>query len=60
MKVPAGEHTVRFHVVSKAYNVGGRLAAVSSFVLLALVLLALGLEWRASRQRTTGEQGNES
>lgn len=50
MKVPAGEHTVRFHIVSKAYNIGGGIASVSSFVLLLLVLLALGFEWKRSRE----------
>jgi hypothetical protein len=44
--VPAGEHTVRFHIVSKPFIVGGRIASISSFVLLALVLLALGWEWK--------------
>jgi hypothetical protein len=48
MKVPAGEHTVRFHIVSKPYLIGGRIASVSSFVLLLLVLLALGFEWKKS------------
>jgi hypothetical protein len=50
MKVPAGEHTVRFHIVSKPYIIGGRIASVSSFVLLLLVLLALGWEWKRSRE----------
>ncbi len=49
MQVPAGEHTVRFHIASKPFNVGGRIASISSFVLLALVLLALGLEWKGAR-----------
>ncbi|MBK8581643.1 MAG: hypothetical protein IPL86_07360 [Flavobacteriales bacterium] len=31
MQVPAGEHTVRFHIVSKPYEVGGRIASISSF-----------------------------
>lgn len=52
MKVPAGEHTVRFHIVSKAFNIGGRIASVSSFVLLLLVLLALG--WEVKRSRGPG------
>jgi hypothetical protein len=46
MKVPAGKHTVRFHIVSKPYNVGGRIASISSFVLVLCVLLALGWELR--------------
>jgi uncharacterized membrane protein YfhO len=46
MQVPAGEHTVRFHIVSKPYEVGGRIASISSFLLLLLVLLALGWDWR--------------
>ncbi|MBS1568350.1 MAG: hypothetical protein JST45_02800 [Bacteroidetes bacterium] len=49
MKVPAGEHTVRFHIVSKPFNVGGRIGSISSFVLLALVLLALGWELKMAR-----------
>lgn len=48
MKVPAGEHTVRFHVSSKPYNTGGRIAAIGSYVLLLLVLAALGMEVRRS------------
>ena len=51
MKVPAGEHTVRFHVVSKPFNIGGRIASVGSFVLLLLVVLALGFEWKRSRDQ---------
>ncbi|MBP8824724.1 MAG: hypothetical protein KBH07_13865 [Flavobacteriales bacterium] len=50
MKVPAGEHTVRFYIVSKPYNIGGRIASVSSFVLLVLVLLAVGWEVKRSRE----------
>ncbi len=50
MKVPAGEHTVRFHIVSRPFTVGGRIASISSFVLLLLVLLALGWEFRRSRE----------
>lgn len=46
MKVPAGEHTVRFHVKSKPYHTGGRIAAIGSYVLLLLVLLAVGMEVR--------------
>ncbi|MFZ1665171.1 MAG: hypothetical protein WBO28_06685 [Flavobacteriales bacterium] len=46
MQVPAGEHTVRFHIVSKPYEVGGRIASISSFLLVLLVLLALGWDWR--------------
>lgn len=42
MQVPTGEHTVRFYIHSKPYTVGGTIASVSSFVLLALVLVALG------------------
>ncbi|MEB2340846.1 MAG: hypothetical protein OZ932_02425 [Flavobacteriia bacterium] len=60
MKVPAGEHTVRFRIVSKPYNVGGRIASISSFVLLALVLLALGMGLKGSRETMTGGQGKES
>jgi len=52
MKVPAGEHTVRFHIVSKPYTVGGRIASISSFLLLLLVLLALG--WELKRTRAEG------
>ncbi len=48
MKVPAGEHTVRFHIVSKPYLVGGRIASVTSFVLVLLVLLVLGVEVKRS------------
>jgi hypothetical protein len=50
MKVPPGEHTVRFHIVSKPYNIGGRIASISSFLLVLLVLLALGFEWKRSRK----------
>lgn len=49
MKVPAGEHTVRFYIQSKPYQVGGTVASIGSFVLLVLVLLALGVEWKRSR-----------
>ena len=49
MKVPAGEHTVRFHIVSKAFNIGGHIATISSFLLVLLVLLALGWEVKRSR-----------
>lgn len=48
MHVPAGEHTVRFHVESTPYNVGGRIASISALVLLLLVLLALGVEVKRS------------
>ncbi len=50
MKVPAGEHTVRFYIESKPYQVGGTISSVSSFVLLALVLLVLGVEVKRTRE----------
>lgn len=60
MKVPAGEHTVRFHVVSKAYNLGGTIASIGSYILLLLVLLALGLEWKRSRESEVVSRGSDS
>ena len=41
MNVPAGEHTVRFHIVSKPYSTGGRIAAISSWMLFLLVLVTI-------------------
>ena len=46
MSVPAGEHEVRFHIVSKAFNSYASLASVSSWLLLVLVLGALGISFR--------------
>ncbi|HRN35554.1 MAG TPA: hypothetical protein PLL18_01405 [Flavobacteriales bacterium] len=48
--MPAGEHTVRFYIESKPYQVGGTISSVSSFVLLALVLLVLGVEVKRTRE----------
>lgn len=50
MKVPPGEHTVRFYIQSKPYEIGGTIASASSFVLVLLVLLALGLELKRGRE----------
>ncbi len=41
MNVPAGEHTVRFHIVSKPYSTGGRIASISSWMLFLLVLVTI-------------------
>jgi hypothetical protein len=46
MNVPAGEHTVRFRIVSKPYMTGGRIASISSWLLLLMVLLTLGMVLR--------------
>jgi hypothetical protein len=43
MSVPAGEHTVRFYLASKPFSTGGQIANVGSWVLLLLVLIALGV-----------------
>jgi uncharacterized membrane protein YfhO len=43
MNVPAGEHTVRFQIVSKPFITGGRIASISSLALLGLVLLTIGM-----------------
>ncbi|MBK9421133.1 MAG: hypothetical protein IPN44_08770 [Flavobacteriales bacterium] len=58
MQVPAGEHTVRFHIVSKPFEVGGRIASISSFVLMLLVLLAMG--WEFKRRGDPDSLGPES
>jgi uncharacterized membrane protein YfhO len=46
MNVPAGEHTVRFHVESKPFITGGRIASIGSWALLVLVLLTIGMVLR--------------
>ena len=46
MSVPAGEHEVRFHIVSKAFNNYASLASISSWLLLVLVLVTLGMSFR--------------
>ena len=46
MSVPGGEHEVRFFIDSKPFNTGGQLASISSWVLLLVVLGALGLTMR--------------
>jgi hypothetical protein len=51
MNVPAGEHTVRFHIVSKPYNTGGRIASISSWALLVLVLLTIGMVLRGGTMK---------
>ena len=47
ISVPAGEHQVRFYIHSVPYTTGGRLASISSWVLVLLVLGALGFVLRA-------------
>ena len=46
MSVPAGEHEVRFYIKSKSFSTGGSLASISSWLLLVMVLGALGMSWR--------------
>ena len=46
MSVPAGEHEVRFFIKSKPYSTGGQLASISSWLLLLVVLGAIGLTMR--------------
>lgn len=56
MKVPAGEHVVRFYISSKPYNTGGTIASIGSYILLLLVLLALGMEARKSLNAAPAEE----
>ena len=42
MSVPAGEHEVRFYIKSAPYSTGGKVASVSSWILVLLVLGAIG------------------
>ncbi len=46
MNVPAGEHEVRFYIMSKPFTTGGQLASISSWALLLVVLGAIGLSLR--------------
>lgn len=48
MSVPAGEHEVRFYIKSRPFSTGGRLASISSWALLLVVLAAVGMSWRKS------------
>jgi uncharacterized membrane protein YfhO len=48
LKVPAGEHEVRFYIKSKPFSTGGQVAGISSWVLLLMVLGAIGLSLRKS------------
>ena len=50
MNVPAGEHTVRFHIVSRPFTTGGRIASIGSWLLLLIVLLTLGMVVRGARR----------
>ncbi len=60
MNVPAGEHVVRFHIVAKAYETGARIASMGSWVLLLLVLAALGISLRTHAARTAEPQDQGS
>lgn len=55
MSVPAGEHTVRFRIESRTFTVGGRIARISSWVLLLGVLAALGLALRPRKEAAAAE-----
>lgn len=56
MKVPAGRHEVRFHIVSRTFATGGRLASIGSWTLLVLVLAALFVDRRRGlREVPAGE-----
>jgi hypothetical protein len=55
MNVPAGEHTVRFYVKSKAYSTYGNVGAMGSWGLLVLVLVALGFSMRKEENAAAAE-----
>jgi uncharacterized membrane protein YfhO len=52
MNVPAGEHTVRFHIKSEPFSTGGRIASIGSWALVLLVLVALGWNLRKGAGNT--------
>lgn len=46
MAVPAGDHEVRFHLVSRAFNSYSKLGSIGSWVMILLVLALLGMAQR--------------
>ena len=46
-RVPGGEHTVVFRIVSTPYNTASPIALASSVLVLLLVMGALFWEWRS-------------
>ena len=50
MTMPAGEHTVEFHIESKPFHTSRPIAMASSGLVLLLVLAALGMELRGARK----------
>ncbi len=59
MSVPAGEHEVRFHIVSKAFNSYAKLASIGSWVLLLLVLATLGMAMRVGSLGTVKPENDK-
>jgi hypothetical protein len=59
MNVPAGEHEVRFYIKSKPFSTGGQLASVSSWVLLLVVLGAIGMSLRKNASGTVEPRDGE-
>lgn len=50
LAVPAGEHTVTFHIDSKPFHTSRPIAMASSGLVLLLVVVAIGLQLRGARK----------
>ena len=55
MVLPAGVHTIDFKFEPKSYFVGKKIASASSYVLILLMLAAIGWEVRTRSKRITAE-----
>ena len=55
MVLPAGEHTIDFKFEPKSYFAGKKIASASSYVMILLILAAIGWEIRTRPKRIAGE-----
>lgn len=55
MVIPAGEHTIEFKFEPKSYFLGKKIASVSSYVLILIILAAIGWEVRTRTRRVADE-----
>jgi hypothetical protein len=60
MVLPAGEHTIEFKFEPKSYFTGKKIASASSYVLILLMLAAIGWEVRNRPKRTAAESENRN
>jgi membrane protein YfhO len=60
MSVPAGEHTIQFRFEPRSYELGNTLSVWASLIAYLLLIAAIVVTWRNSRNKPSSNTGTQS